>query len=88
MPIYKTVIRVEVLSDGPYEWDTLNDVYRDSLVGGVSEISETESSVRLTTEEATAECDKHHTGPEFFGIETGGKNGNSNSGREQHQDPD
>lgn len=64
---YVTKIVIEVLSEGPFEWDDIEDVRRATLMGDCSGISYTASERRLRTIEGLEkECRRHDTDPEFF----------------------
>jgi len=63
---YKTEIRVEVLTDGPFEWDTLENVAYAITHGSASGLVYEWDYYRLTEEELVEECDKHGTDPTYF----------------------
>jgi hypothetical protein len=67
--LFKTVITIEVLSEGRYVAGSLYDIYQDTMEGSCSGIHEQVSSELLTEEEAQKECDKHGTDIEFFDDE-------------------
>lgn len=68
MAIYKTIYRVEVLSEGriPEEM-SLGDVFRETVVGEFSgHIVKEEIWGPLKKGAVVSECRKHGTDPEFF----------------------
>ena len=65
-PVYKTRVLVEVLSNGPYESD-LRHLFQEDQDGQVSTYVEELDTCQLVTKDFIAECQKHHTDPEFFG---------------------
>jgi len=72
--VYKSVLKVEILSEDPYpEVMTLNQVAFDIVEGECSGVIEWESlNAELHGEEAVKECDKHGSDPEFFQIDENG----------------
>ena len=66
--LYKTIIQVEVLSDVPFEWDTLKSVDYAINEGGCSGLVEEIGTERLNRAQAIKECEKHDTDPGFFLI--------------------
>lgn len=66
MPFYKTTIVVEVLSDGPYEYNNLKWTHYDIIEGECSGYVRVQSQEELNADDLIAECDKHATDPEFF----------------------
>ena len=65
MTFYKTVITVEVLSEGPLQWNDLSDVAYEIIEGGASGwIDYREEDI--SEEDLIQECKKHATDPEFF----------------------
>ena len=68
--IIKTVIHLEILSDGdiPDDW-TLQDIGYNIVHGDMSGYWNVAEERVLTEEEVIEECTKHGTDPEFFGIE-------------------
>lgn len=63
---YKTVIQIEILSEGPFVWDELDDIHAEIMDGAASGRIEEVSQEELTLEELEEECNKHHTDSEFF----------------------
>lgn len=68
--IVKTVIRIEILSDGhiPDDW-TLETIGHEIVHGDMSGRWDVTEERVLSKEEVIEECIKHATDPEFFGIE-------------------
>ena len=66
MSVYKTVITVEVLSDGPYEFQGIKQLAHDVVEGDCSGYVDDGESIELTQEKAIAECGRHSTDPEWF----------------------
>lgn len=66
MAFRKITLVVEVLCNGPFEWDNLGDVNyaitRGSCSGFVDEVSDE----IISKEQLIAECEKHHTDPSYF----------------------
>jgi len=58
MRIWKTVIQVTVLTEGPYEWDNLHgvayDIARGDALGTCEEVESTELPSRAEVAEAAA----------------------------------
>lgn len=69
---YKTTIMVEVLSEDPYDFNNLSDVYRDITTGACS------GQVRVTGREdfqgprAAKELRKQESDPAFFRLDENG----------------
>jgi hypothetical protein len=63
---YKTVIQVEVISEGPYDWENLAQVYNDITWGDTSGRVSKVSSNELTHQELVEECGEQGTDIEFF----------------------
>ena len=69
---YKTKITVEVLSDEPYDFNSLQRTSYDIDEGGCSgEIRVVKSEV-LNGKQAAKALDKQGSAPEFFGIDDKG----------------
>lgn len=64
--LWKSVIVVEVLSEQPFEYDTLEDVHYAITHGGCSGNHDMTESKHLTMDEAVKECEKQGTDPVFF----------------------
>ena len=64
--IFKTVIRVEVLSEGPYDYECLETLAYDVMFGDCSGKIDVGESKELTDDEARQACREHGTDPEFF----------------------
>ena len=64
--LWKTVIEVEVLSEEPFDYDTLDQVHYAITKGGCSGLYDTKDTKHLTKEEAIKECEKQGTDPDFF----------------------
>ena len=64
----KTIITIEVLSDGPFEFDSLNSIDHSIMSGDCSGLISSIVEEKLTRDEMIQECDRHLTDPEFFGI--------------------
>lgn len=67
MAYYRTVVTIEVLSDGTADFDSLEELAYQVVEGDWSG-RYTAASMELTREEMIAACLKQHTDPEFFGI--------------------
>ncbi len=63
---YKTIVRVEILHEGGYEFDDLKDLHNDITHGDCSGNIVEESVEALTKEELAFECGRHGTNLEFF----------------------
>ena len=63
---YKTVVRVEILHEGGYEFDDLQDIHNDITHGNCSGDIVEESVETLTELQLAFECGKHGTDLEFF----------------------
>ena len=72
--IYKSVLRVEILSEEPYpDSVTLEDVAYDIKDGECSGIINWEShNAELIGKEGVNECDKHGSCPSFFRMDEDG----------------
>jgi len=69
---YKTVITVEVLSEGPYEFVSLRQVVDDITDGDCSGKIEDGESVELSREDFVAACEAQGSDPEFFSLDADG----------------
>ena len=69
---YKTTLKVEVLSEKPFEWDDLSDVHCAITTGDCSgKVSETSRRV-LTAKQVAKELRKQASDPEFFRLDEKG----------------
>jgi len=69
--LWKTTIKVEILSERPFDYDTLGELHYMITEGGYSGIHEITKTVELKGKRAINECEKQGTDPEFFfgGVE-------------------
>lgn len=68
---YKTIIQIEVLSEGRFEWDSLEDISMrilDDCSGKITEIS----NKKISAKEAAKELISHNSDPAFFGLDDEG----------------
>ena len=63
---YRTVITIEVLSDGPFFYQNLAQVHEETTYGSCSGLHAITKSERLTIKELVERCEEHGTDPEFF----------------------
>jgi len=72
--LYKSVLKVEILSETPYpDVISLSQVDFDIIEGDCSGIIEWESlNAELHGSEAVKECEKHGSSPEFFQMDEDG----------------
>lgn len=61
-----TTIKIEVLSEGPYEYHSLHRLAYDTDEGPCSAKVRITGQRELTEDELIAECERQHTEPEFF----------------------
>ena len=66
MNFYRTEIKVDVLSEGPLEYDTLGELHHLIINGSCSGVIKTQTQRKLTLRQLIEECDHHNTDPEFF----------------------
>lgn len=66
MKFFRTEIKVDVLSEGPLEFDTLHELHNLIMNGPHSGIIVVESQRELTFGQLIDECETHNTDPEFF----------------------
>jgi hypothetical protein len=62
----KTVIRVEVISDGYWEWDNLSDIAHDITDGECSGVVEVEDVVFLSAEDTARALVTQGSDPSFL----------------------
>jgi len=72
---YKTVITIEVLSEEPYDLESLSQLAHDVTDGGCSGRIVREKSTRLSRKAFVKACVAQGSDPEFFGLD---ENGNDN----------
>ncbi len=65
---FRTTITLEILSEGPFEFDDLHSVNWSITQGDCSGRIVDSTHEEITEPELVALCDKHHTDPEFFGV--------------------
>ena len=70
--IHKTIIKVEVLSEEPYEHEDLAQLAHDVTYGECSGVSEVEATSVLEGKEAADAIAAQGSDPEFFGIDEDG----------------
>jgi len=72
--LYKSVLKVEILSEVPYpDVMSLDQVAFDIVEGECSGVIEWESlNAELHGTEAVKECEKHGSDPEFFQMDENG----------------
>ncbi len=64
--LWKTVIKVEVLSERPFEYENLEGVHYAITRGECSGEHDIIETKHLTKKEAIEECEKQGTEPAFF----------------------
>jgi hypothetical protein len=69
---YRTIIKVEVLSETPYEYDDLDDVCYDIMDGDCSGMVTLESSEEVDGPTMAKLLKKQFTEPEFFNLDENG----------------
>lgn len=65
---YRTVIQVEILSDGPYEFSSLEDTAQDVMNGDCSGKVEVISSEEVSKKEMAKLLEAQDSDPAFLGI--------------------
>jgi hypothetical protein len=65
---YRTVIQVEILSDGPYEFSSLEDTAQDVMNGDCSGKVEVISSEEVSKKEMAKLLESQESDPSFLGI--------------------
>jgi len=66
MELYRTIIKIEILSEGPYDPDDISSVAYDIVEGDCSGSWEIESSETLTELEMAAALEKQGSDPSFI----------------------
>jgi len=69
---YKTIIKVEVLSEGKYNPEDLEQVHMDITDGDCSGKWDIESSTKLTSKQAAKALIAQGSAPEFFMLDEEG----------------
>lgn len=70
---YKTIVKVEILSEEPFQWDTLEDVnYAITTHGGCSGVAEDKGTKILNGKQIASALLKQGSDPEFFGVDEKG----------------
>ena len=69
---YKTKVVVEILHEGPIEFDNLGNINDMITNGDCSGAMTVEASELLTGKQMADEAIKQHSSPEFFGLEEDG----------------
>ena len=70
---YRTKIMVEVLSQDPYDPDTINQIAYDIAEGDCSREWDIEETQELTAKECAEALIAQGSDPEFFGIDEKGR---------------
>lgn len=67
--LLQTRVVVEILHDGPIDWDNLGDLHEMGTSGDISLHYGVGDTVALPQREFIARCEIHGTDPGFFGLE-------------------
>ena len=70
---YKTIIQVEVLSEGPYEFKSLKGLVYDIDQGDCSGVSGVKSSKALPRKKFVEAVQEQDSDPDFFQLDDNGK---------------
>ena len=70
--LHRTIIQVEVLSDGYFDFSNLAQLSHDSMYGDISSVSEVKETSILQGDEAVAAVVAQGSDPEFFGMDDEG----------------
>jgi len=70
---YKTIVSLEVLSEGPIPSGmALANILRETIYGTWSALRQPDQATELTPEQFAEACGVHATDPEFFGLNPDG----------------
>lgn len=69
---YKTVIKVEVLSEEPFDYDNLSDIHNQITDGDCSGEYTTTKITILTAKQAASTLIRQGSDPEFFQLDRNG----------------